>query len=90
MTDPVLAECAAHLARDFHETETRVAARNSNGRTKLPGWDSLSRANRDQMISTMYTMLYAGRILCPLPEHRIKISLCAATQATEDEHAGRT
>lgn len=75
MTSPMIAECARHVARDFYETGGRVAVRAGADPGQRASWEMLGQADRDQLIQTAYTMLYAGRIVCPLPDHRIRISL---------------
>lgn len=73
MTSIILEECARHLARDQHDQMIRVAKR--EGLTVPPPWPNLADEARYLASRAFYSMLYRGVILCPIPEHRVKVSL---------------
>jgi len=73
-TNPRIRQCAAHLAREFHDTweRNRVPAARVLERYD---WNELSDSERRVSVETFYSLLYRGVILCPVPEHRIGIDL---------------
>jgi len=75
MTSIILEDCARHLARDQHEQMLRVAERENLTSPLLLPWGDLLPEIRQLAERTLYALLYRGVILCPIPEHRIKLSL---------------
>jgi hypothetical protein len=76
--NPILTECAEHIAREHHEQQRRLVERMGGVPgydAEPPPWDQLPADTRELAARTMYSLLYRGVIVCTLPEHRIKISL---------------
>lgn len=69
--NPKLLPCAAELAAHFRRVYARKAA-------SLPGeWADLAGQPPEAVAAALYSLLYSGTILCPIPEHRIGVSLRA-------------
>lgn len=68
MSNPTLQECAEHLARDFHRAYMR------NGGAGPVRFNPKGVTER-QFTQAFYSLLYSGAIVCPKPEHRIKVGL---------------
>lgn len=86
MTNPKIRECAEQLARELHATVERKRTSVSLERYL---WDEVPAGAQRLMTETLYSLLYRGIILCPIPEHRIGIDLrsAAAPPATEPAEA---
>ena len=72
--NPRIRQCAAHLAREFHDTQERKRFPGMPALERLD-WNELTDSDRELLVRTFYSLVYRGVILCPVPEHRIGISL---------------
>lgn len=70
--NPRIRQCATHLARKFHDTRERYRTPN---RLERYDWSELPEADRDLLVRAFYSLVYSGSVICPVPEHRIGISL---------------
>ena len=72
MANPKIRECADQLARELHATAERKRTSVSLERYD---WEEMPASEQTLMISAVYSLLYRGIIICPIPEHRISIDL---------------
>ena len=72
--NPRIRQCAAHLARKFHDTQERKRVPGAHALERYD-WNELSDGDRALLVETFYSLVYQGVIVCPIPEHRIGIDL---------------
>lgn len=84
MANPKIRECAEQLARELHATVERKRTSVSAERYL---WDEVPAAAQRLMTETLYSLIYRGIILCPVPEHRIGIDLRSAAAPPAAEPA---
>jgi hypothetical protein len=72
-SNPRIRQCAAHLARKFHDTQERK--RCPAHALERYDWNELPDSDRTLLVKTFYSLVHQGVIVCPLPEHRIGIDL---------------
>jgi hypothetical protein len=82
MANPQIRECAGQLARELHDTGERK--RCPVRHLERYGWDEIPAEQQHLMIRAVYSLLYRGLILCPVPAHRIGIGL-RAPEPTENK-----
>jgi hypothetical protein len=73
----MLTECAEHLAREYHETRSRVG--DQQDVLAAYSWSSLPASERELEVAVMLSLLHDCAVICPDSTYRIGISPLATT-----------
>lgn len=68
----MLATCAEHLAREYHETRSRIG--DQRDILAAYSWDSLPASERELEVAVMLSLLRDSAVVCPDSTHRAGVS----------------